>query len=72
MNINEIQDLIKFVAKAGVNEVEIEKKDFKIVIKSDYMAKKKTNFKEETKIVQQISPVGFYSSNYCSASTSSC
>ena len=58
MNINEIQDLIKFVAKAGVNEVEIEKKDFKIVIKSDYMAKKKTNFKEETKIVQQISPVG--------------
>ena len=56
MNINEIQDLIKFVAKAGVNEVEIEKKDFKLVIKSDYMAKKKTNFKEETKIVQQISP----------------
>jgi len=43
MNINDIQDLIKFVAKAGVNEVEIEKKDFKIVIKSDYMAKKKTN-----------------------------
>jgi acetyl-CoA carboxylase biotin carboxyl carrier protein len=58
MNINEIQDLIKFVAKAGVNEVEIEKKDFKLVIKSDYMAKKKTNFKEETKIVQQISPAG--------------
>ena len=25
MNINDIQDLIKFVAKAGVNEVEIEK-----------------------------------------------
>ena len=31
MNINEIQDLIKFVAKAGVNEVEIEKKDFKAI-----------------------------------------
>ena len=58
MNINEIQDLIKFVAKAGVNEVEIEKKDFKIVIKSDYMAKKKTNFKEEPTIVQQQIPVG--------------
>jgi acetyl-CoA carboxylase biotin carboxyl carrier protein len=58
MNINEIQDLIKFVAKAGVNEVEIEKKDFKIVIKSDYLAKKKTNFKEETTIVQQQIPVG--------------
>lgn len=57
MNVNEIQDLIKFVAKAGVNEVEIEKKDFKIVIKSDYMAKKKTNFKEETTIVQQQIPM---------------
>ena len=57
MNKNEIQDLIKFVAKAGVNEVEIEKKDFKIVIKSDYLAKKKTNFKEETTIVQQTVPV---------------
>lgn len=57
MDINEIQDLIKFVAKAGVNEVEIEKKDFKIVIKSDYLAKKKTNFKEETTIVQQQIPM---------------
>jgi len=35
MNIKEIQDLIKFVAKSGVNEVEIEQKDFKIVIKTD-------------------------------------
>ena len=34
MTINEIQDLIKFIAKAGVTEVEIEKKDFKITIKS--------------------------------------
>lgn len=35
MNIKEIQDLIKFVAKSGVNEVEIEQKDFKIIIKAD-------------------------------------
>ena len=34
MTQEEIQDLIKFVAKAGVNEVEIERKDFKITIKS--------------------------------------
>lgn len=34
MNIKEIQDLIKFVAKAGVTEVEIEQKDFKITIKA--------------------------------------
>jgi acetyl-CoA carboxylase biotin carboxyl carrier protein len=56
MNLSEIQDLIKFVAKAGVNEVEIEQKDFKIVIKSDSLAKKKTNQQPET-VVQQI-PVG--------------
>jgi acetyl-CoA carboxylase biotin carboxyl carrier protein len=35
MNINEIQDLIAFVAKSGVSEVEIERKDFKIVIKAE-------------------------------------
>ena len=35
MNLTEIQDLIKFVSKAGVSEVEIEQKDFKIVIKAD-------------------------------------
>ncbi len=35
MNIQEIQDLIKFVAKSQVCEVEIEKKDFKITIKSE-------------------------------------
>lgn len=35
MNLNEIQDLIKFVAKSGVSEVEIEQKDFKIVIKAN-------------------------------------
>lgn len=34
MTQDEIQDLIKFVAKSGVNEVEIERKDFKITIKS--------------------------------------
>ncbi|PCJ80737.1 MAG: acetyl-CoA carboxylase, biotin carboxyl carrier protein [Bacteroidetes bacterium] len=35
MKITEIQDLIKFIAKAGVTEVEIEQKDFKIIIKSE-------------------------------------
>jgi acetyl-CoA carboxylase biotin carboxyl carrier protein len=44
MKLSEIQDLIKFVSRSGVNEVEIEHKDFKILIKSDYMAKKKSNF----------------------------
>ncbi len=57
MELSEIQELIKFVAKAGVNEVEIERKDFKLIIKSDYLAKKKSNFKEETTIVQQAIPI---------------
>ncbi|MDP4826820.1 MAG: acetyl-CoA carboxylase biotin carboxyl carrier protein [Flavobacteriales bacterium] len=39
MNLTEIQDLIKFVAKSGVTEVEIEKKDFKITIKAENLRK---------------------------------
>ena len=35
MNLSEIQDLIKFVSKSGVCEVEIERKDFKITIKAN-------------------------------------
>ena len=40
MDLNEIQNLIKFVSKAGVTEVEIEQKDFKITIKAEPLAKK--------------------------------
>jgi acetyl-CoA carboxylase biotin carboxyl carrier protein len=39
MNLNEIQDLIKFVSKSGVSEVEIERKDFKIIIKAESKVK---------------------------------
>ena len=48
MNLTEIQDLIKFVSKSGVSEVEIEQKDFKIVIK----AENKTKKEEHTVYVQ--------------------
>ena len=34
MELKEIQELIKFVSKAGVSEVELESKGFKIVIKT--------------------------------------
>lgn len=50
MNLNEIQDLIKFVSKSGVSEVEIEKKDFKIIIKSE--SKKQ----EQQHIIYQAAP----------------
>ena len=47
MNLTEIQDLIKFVAKQKVTEVEIEKKDFKITIKAE---------KEEVHIAHVAAP----------------
>jgi len=34
MEIKEVQNLIKFVAKSGVSEVKIENKDFKLTIKN--------------------------------------
>lgn len=50
MKLNEIQDLIKFVAKSGVSEVELQNKDFKIVIKT-------TNGKTSTQqVVMQPMP----------------
>ncbi|MFT6844516.1 MAG: acetyl-CoA carboxylase biotin carboxyl carrier protein [Flavobacteriales bacterium] len=53
MNIVEIQDLIKFVSKSGVSEVEIEQKDFKITIKSESKkAKGATHF--EVPMMQQM------------------
>jgi|ERR1700761_16835 len=36
MDIKQIQELIRFVSKSGVNEVSIEQKDFKITIKTDH------------------------------------
>lgn len=51
MNLNEIQDLIKFVAKSGVTEVEIEQKDFKITIKSE-----KQRADQQQIIVQAAAP----------------
>ena len=49
MNLTQIQDLIKFVAKSGVSEVEIEQKDFKITIKSPRKER-------EVQIVTQAAP----------------
>lgn len=51
MKLNEIQDLIKFVAKSGVSEVELETKDVKIVIKTP------AGKKQEQVYVQTSTPV---------------
>lgn len=52
MNIKEIQDLIKFVAKSGVNEVQIEQKEFKITIRSE-----EKSASDKQIIVQATTPV---------------
>ncbi len=49
MNLTQIQDLIKFVSKSGVSEVEIEQKDFKITIKT-------ASSKKEVQVIAQAAP----------------
>jgi len=56
MKPTEIQDLIKFVAKSGVSEVEIENKDFKITIKTP--PHKKGKFLVEAQADAQTQMVG--------------
>jgi len=56
MKPTEIQDLIKFVAKSGVSEVEIEDKDFKITIKTTPHKKGKQVI-EAQPVVQMQAPV---------------
>lgn len=52
MKLTEIEELIRLIAKSGVNEVSIEQKDFKITIKSDYAAQKKNNIPSQPQIIQ--------------------
>ena len=57
MNLTEIQDLIKFVSKSGVSEVEIEQKDFKIIIKAEHKTKKEEHTVYVQAPVAQSAPV---------------
>ena len=43
MNFKQIQQLIKFVSKTDVNEVTIENKDFKIILKEEVFLMKQPN-----------------------------
>jgi acetyl-CoA carboxylase biotin carboxyl carrier protein len=54
MELNEIQDLIKFVAKSGVSEVELESKGFKIIIKTNTSSKKG---QDQPMYMQQAQPM---------------
>lgn len=57
MNIKEIQDLIKFVAKSGVNEVEIEQKDFKLTIKTESSQEQRQIYVQAPQMAQMQQPV---------------
>lgn len=56
MKLNEIQDLIKFVAKSGVSEVEVETKDIKIIIKTPASKNKEQIFVQTTAQPQMQAP----------------
>ena len=57
MKPTEIQNLIKFVAKSGVSEVEIEDKDFKITIKTPPHKKGKLIVETQQPVMQVQAPV---------------
>ncbi len=57
MKLNEIQDLIKFVAKSGASEVEIETKEIKIIIKTPASKSKEQVFVQSTQPVMQAPAV---------------
>jgi acetyl-CoA carboxylase biotin carboxyl carrier protein len=54
MKLTEIQDLIKFVAKSGVSEVELETKEVKIVIKTTSKKQDQQFFQTQPAPVQQM------------------
>ncbi len=54
MKLNEIQDLIKFVAKSGVSEVELETKDVKIVIKTPAGRKEQVFVQSTAPVAQSV------------------
>ena len=56
MKLNEIQDLIKFVAKSGVSEVELQDKDFKIIIKTGNGKNKTENVSVQAPVVNTPMP----------------
>lgn len=55
MKVNEIQDLIKFVSKSGVSEVNLETKEVKLTIKNDAVKNKRKGGLEQ-QIVQVPMP----------------
>lgn len=56
MDIKEIQNLIKFVSKSGVNEVAIEQGEFKITIKAENLGSGEQVFVQQAPVAVQAAP----------------
>ncbi len=54
MDIREIQNLIKFVAKSGATEVKLEMDDFKITIKTTEGGTPETTYVQHIPVAQQL------------------
>ena len=68
MDIKEIQNLIKFVAKSGVNEVAIEQGEFKITIRAEQAGSGEQVFVQQAPVMaapQQIAQSTSSSSSSC-------
>src|SRR5580692_8243881 len=56
MTIKEVEELIRFVAKANVSEVELETKDVKLVIKTNKAAERVVEIQQAPVAVAQPAP----------------
>jgi acetyl-CoA carboxylase biotin carboxyl carrier protein len=56
MTIKEVEELIRFVAKANVSEVEFETKDVKLVIKTNKAAERTVEVQMQPQAVSQPAP----------------
>ena len=56
MTIKEVEELIRFVAKANVSEVELETKDVKLVIKTNKAAERIVEVQQQPQVVVQQAP----------------
>jgi acetyl-CoA carboxylase biotin carboxyl carrier protein len=57
MTIKEVEELIRFVAKANVSEVELETKDVKLVIKTNKAAERIVEVQAQAPVAAQPAPV---------------
>jgi len=56
MRVNEIQDLIKFVSKSNVSEIQLETTDVKLTIKNETSKRRGNSKNEQEQLVYQQAP----------------